>query len=719
MENLVDIVQQQAEQAIKKLGVEDIVTAEEAAKSIVQQTVYWDRTLKSGGKLLFLRFFSPVVQREEVFLGNILFNNFLGKTFTRAIVDNGLGQAELVANDLENYYFLIRTTSNLAQLADTFRIEVEHSLSDLFFGEQDEAKGIYGDLSRMFVFYKTDFEPFPIYAVPEFLAPILEKAVRKELNRLLRPALFPNRVKTVLATLAFFYGRTSGGQGDAQSPSNFINHLVNDKDYDGLLKPEKVRKAFNVTAIDKSSIKKSIDDGTYAGEELRKLLSELAQTFQDSIDKGSTKWLMGFLYKDQKFLTLSEVEYLNEILAFTQVGPFMTVSKTYSKLNTTAFRCTVCGASPSQTKSSMVVMGIAAFDRHNQSVRQPKKEIPRICVRCGLYSYLGQKLLGTQIQSIGGTPPKLPQLPKNYNLIFHYGKHDDSQIDELIQKIDLIWERVQTHQQKERDIVSVRKAVRELEEKLAQQKKAEKRQELNVQLQAKKNELIQANSDLEFATDGLFSVCPWLAELKSTYEVPSLDLLVNIQLSETKVERHVIGLGIGGYRIILFVLPQIRPPRDEAHNFSQRRFSYSRVTVSTLLSFLRQLCGCDGPFYYQSLPVLTSNAFRYNTFYIRNKPISFQKAQNEYELVTQVAWKLVKKRGPEGFVEKVLLAEQLITEPLGTFSKILRNSPILGRREGKYKPLSREVYSVRTDWQAQDLTEYLKVFYKLRQMEVE
>ena len=162
----------------------------------------------------------------------------------------------------------------------------------------------------------------------------------------------------------------------------------------------------------------------------------------------------------------------------------------------------------SQTKSSMVVMGLAAFDRHNQSVRQPKKETPRVCVRCALYSYLNQKLLGTHVQPIG-TPPKKPQVPKNYNLIYHYGKHDDSQIDELVRKIDLIWERVQTHQQRERDVASVRKIVGELEKKLAQQEDVKQRQELDFELQTKKHELLQANSDLEFATNDLVSVCPW------------------------------------------------------------------------------------------------------------------------------------------------------------------------------------------------------------------
>ena len=121
MKNLNDIVQQQAKDALTKLGVVDIVTPQHVADSIIRQNVYWEQPLSDGKKLLFIRFFTPVVQREEVFLGNILFNAFLSKTFARSITTEGLGHAELVANDLENYYFLIQTNSDVNQLSEAFQ----------------------------------------------------------------------------------------------------------------------------------------------------------------------------------------------------------------------------------------------------------------------------------------------------------------------------------------------------------------------------------------------------------------------------------------------------------------------------------------------------------------------------------------------------------------------------------------------------------------------
>jgi hypothetical protein len=173
---------------------------------------------------------------------------------------------------------------------------------------------------------------------------------------------------------------------------------------------------------------------------------------------------------------------------------------------------------------------------------------------------------------------------------------------------------------------------------------------------------------------------------------------------------------MGDYRMILFVLPQIRAPYDaKEHDFAQRRFSDSRVTVTALLSFLRESCGCDGPFYYQSLPSLTTDAFQRDTFYIRNKAINVQQAQEEYEIVTQLAWRLVWQRGSAGFVEKVVLAEKLLEDPMGTFASVMRDSPILGQKKGHYKRLP-EASTYREDWRAYDLTGYAEFIQRLSRL---
>jgi hypothetical protein len=704
MENVRDIVREQAKDTLEKLNAQNVVTAEQVADSVLHQAAYWEKPISGGERLLFVRLFSPVVQREEVFLGNILFNAFLSKAFTRAIADGKLGHAELVANDLENYYFLVRTASGVSELANALRAEVECRLPDLFFGEQDEALGIYGDLSRMFTFRKSDFEPFPIYAIPQFLSRQLEKAVRRQLERLLDPKVFPDHVRTVLATLAFFYGRTSGGSGDAQSFPYFVDHLVNDRDYDGLLKASDVKKAFNISAASKPEIKQSIDDGTYDGEKLRGLLSNLARDFQRSIDSGSTKWLLGYLLGKERFLSVSPAEYLNLLLADQQLGYELLARVPASE----SAPCRVCGMKRADVEDGYVTIGLNSYKFDNQSVRG---QAEKVCAKCALLAYLAQKLLGTEMVSAGG---KLPQVPKAYNLLFHYGRHDDSGVDQLARKIDTIWSLVRQHRdmdQVRRDIAS---QVRDLTTKSDREQDIKKKENLAKALSDKKHELERVQENVKKVEDDIFAVCPWLKTVDaspSPSENCSLDVIANIQLSETKVERHVLGLGLGGYRMVLFVLPQIRAPRNaKEHDFAQRRFSDSRVTVTALLALLRELCGCDGPFYYQSLPTLTPEGFDPNTFYIRNEAINVDKALNEYEVVTQLAWKLVRQHGSDGFVRKVVLAEKLLEDPLGTFAAVMRDSAILGQRKGTYKKLGGQY---RTDWQAQDLTEYAKFIQRL------
>jgi hypothetical protein len=723
MEDVRNIIRQQADEALSKLGAQGIVTPEYVADCVVRQTAYWEKALGDSQKLLFVRLSSPVVQREEVFLGCILFNGFLSRSLSRTVVQGAMGRAQPVANDLENYYLLVRTTLDIGRLVEAFRSECQRCLPDLFFGEQDEDKAIYGDLSRMFTFRKSEFEPFPVYAVPQFLASQLEQAVHRVVNSLLTPAMFPDHVRTVLAAVAFFYGRTSGGRGDAQSPATFITRLAKQKEYDKLLKPADVKKAFNVRVLNKAGIKQSIDEGTYSTKALRDLLSNLVRALHASVRRGSTKWLMPFLHKDKKFLEVSPAAYMDHVLRYIQVG-FNALTRA-GHADDRRLRCTTCGSCMSMAKSSMSLMGTGAFDRHNQSIRQPNKETPRVCARCALYSYLSQKLLGTEPRSIGGRPPKYAQVPKGHNLVLHYGRHDDGEVVGVVHALDLIWSLVHEHRDARQVRSGAERQLREMKAKREREPDSRKQQTLAEDEAQKEMELQRAESRLRKAEEDIFAAHPWLRGADGsldTLEIPSLDFLANIQLSETKVERHVLGLGMGGYRMILFVLPQIRAPRDaKQHDFAQRRFSDSRLLVTAVLSFLRELCGCDGPFYYQSLPTLIPESFRRDTFYVRDEPITVQEAQKEYEAVTQLAWRLVGRRkptesGPELFVRKVLLAEQLLADPLAGFSAVMRDSPILGAqpKKAQFKALPG---GYRRDWGAQDLTEYGKFIQRLLRLQ--
>ncbi len=791
MENVIEIVQQQAEDALKALEAQGVVTAEYIADSVLRRTAYWEKLMPNGEKLLFIRFFSPVVQREEVFLGNILFNAFLSKAFARAVTDSKLGKAELVANDLENYYFLVRTKFDLTQLVEAFRAEVERSLPDLFFGEQDETKGIYGSLETMLDFDKANVEPFPVFIMPRAYAERLEKAVRESLLRKIEKSRLDRNPTSIMANLAFFYSRDGA---EMQSPPKFLGHLTFQH---SVISPDELETALNIPQTEQQHITDLIRDEEQFNTQQKKALNDLIrhldttlsthsrfgwlELFFKKTDKGAWELDVG-KPKEQKAVArlLSKVQQMSSKIMFDEIIKSVIahrlsrdidacskqkLTETFRKAVTNLGRnveqdpgtwlmpyirdkflthdektltdalldgvslgyvriaspkkavdvgCRVCGVKPMEAEDKSILMGQNTHKFHNQAGKQSSSDDPKACLRCATCTYLMVKLIGSE--AIGQ-----PQVPKTYNLIFHYGKHDDAQVEALTHQIDLIWNLVQTHQQKERDAATIRKAVNEAKKKLEQEEDEQKKARLAQQLQAKQEELQQKEAAIEQAGNDLFKVCPWLAEPTPPSESCSLEVLAVSKLGEAKTERHILGLGMGGYRMILFILPQLEPPRSKKKGepppdpyLTQRRFSDSRVTVTALLSFLRELCGCDGPFYYQSLPTLTPDAFQRDTFYVRNEPISVKEAQEEYEVVTQLAWKLVWQRGGDGFVRKVVLAEKLLEDPLGTFAAVMRDSAILGQTKGSYKRL---VSGYREDWKTQDLTEYAKFIQKLSKLQ--
>jgi hypothetical protein len=425
----------------------------------------------------------------------------------------------------------------------------------------------------------------------------------------------------------------------------------------------------------------------------------LIQNFGQKIDTGDPKWFMGFLHKDKKFIDISQAEYVETILANVQLGYhlFQTASKAEG------VTCRVCNTTVATVEDRYVLMGTNAFKRHNQGIKNQEKII---CTKCALDSYLGQKLLGTALISTGG---KLPQVPKTHNLIFHYGKHNDEEIDQLTRRLDLILDLVRKHYETAEIRRHAKQQAKDLAARRDKEKDEKKRQQLSTQVEEVQKKLTDASHQVQNVENEILAICPWLST-PAPIENCALDTLSNLQPHDGRIERHVLGLGIGGYRMILFILPQVRNPRDKEIDFAQRRFSDSRITLAATLAFLRELCGCDGPFYYQSLPALTPDAFHRDTFYIRNHAISREQAQNEYELVTQLAWKLIWQRGSEGFVKKVLLAEKLLDDPLGTLSSVMRDSNILGQSKGTFKTLA---VAYRPDWKTYDLTEYAKFIQKL------
>jgi hypothetical protein len=658
-------------------GLVGAANADEIAMLITGGTAHWETTLPDGQRLALVRLFAPVAQREEVFLGNVLFNDFLSKALVRAVERQGLGQMAPVANDLENYYYLLLPTGQLDEVVQALRQEVTESLLDLYFTDENPTRGIYGDVERMLSFYKSNVEPFPLFIIPTRHKARLESVIREQLLRLLHSDNWLDNLTTITALLAFFYSRDGR---EMQSPPYFLSQLVYQ---DGFASKERLHRALNVAPESKelsgSDIKKLLlvktnprtRERLFPFDEvaLRELLLDLVGWLGKRVKSEPEGWLIP--YVGQKFLSLDEETLAELLLSQVQLGYQLFPSE---PMDRGAILCRVCGTLPATLEDKSILMGIATHRFHCQSAKQRNEASEKICVRCALFAYLTVKLLGST--SVGQ-----PQVPKQYNVIFHYGQHDETETEEIAAKVDLILRLATQFRTAER----IREELRQLE----RQREAQ---------------TARVAGDL-------------LSTLDDPYLETSCEVLGQMY-GDVETEHHVLGLGYGGYRLMLFILPQLKWGGKEGHDFVQKRFSKSRIAAFTLLAFLRRLCGCDGPYYFQSLPTLAPGGFDHNTFYVRNRPISVREALDKYKAITSFARRVVKyEQGRSPLVEWILLAERFLDDPLGTFSDMLRDSPLRGGddfADFKRRRLGKEFIKRMGVF---DSLEYLSLFEKLKEFQ--
>ncbi len=671
------------DQTVTKWGLDDQVKSEEISRHVFSRTGFWTTTLLDGSKLALVRLYSPVVQRQEVFLGNVLLNEFLFKALPRAVTQVGLGEVAPLLNDLENAYILWRGNGDLETLREAYQAEVLATLPDLYFGPEDLTRGIHGDMSKLFTFTKSDFEPFPIYAVPAFLSFELERMVRRQIKRLLHNEDFEEYLKTVMASIAFFYGQTSGGTGDAQSFATFLYRLIT---HYQVLSENRMNKVFELDEISKPSIKSVIDEGHFEPGQLKELLLELGEWFANQIDQGNEDWLLGFIRKNQKLIQIADSEFLNEILGQVQIG-FLMACESYHQ-STELPACPLCGSHLPTIRESYVIVGI---NKSRFTTRSSKHRLNRqnhvICARCVLAIYTMARVVGTDDIAWQQRPRKTARMPRLYNVIFHYGHHDDWELEAIQRQIDYV---------------------------LAQAGGEKEPEELLTDLQEIREQVAEAH-DVFMAEDKV--EIDWENWLE-----PALDVTAHM---EKNVQAEVISLGSGYYRLLVFILPQLRPGPKEGLDFVQKRFSSSRLAVYTLLGLLRRLCGCDGPYYFQSLPTLAPGGFDPNTFYVNGQAENADAVLRRYGVITNFARRVVIKyhRSHSILADWILLAEQLEREPLGVFSDVLRDSPKSKRdfskdnqKKFKYRSLGAYNSIDETDLGVVDATEYLALYKIVHEM---
>lgn len=648
--------------------------AAEIATQISQGTAQWQQTMNDGRFLHLLRVYAPIIQREEVFLGSVLLNDFFFKAIPTAAERIGLAQFTAVANDLESTYFLAHGYLDVTKLQEAFFEIVGDFLPVLYFGSNEPQKGIHGDFRNLFYFEKSDFEPFPIYAIPEFLARELEGAIRKLLKKLLLEDEYEKNFRTVRSAISFFYGRTSGGSGDAQSFDMFLYRLVTEYE---VVQKEDVERLFAIDNVEKSAIKTAFDNRQFDPNQYRSFLLRLVTYFGESIDNGTDDWLMGFIFKDAKLMPMTKRQFTAEIFHGVQLGIF--TNPVSAGHDISAVCCPICGQRMPYVRESYIIAGRAKGRfRTRDNKRGTKRQESIVCAKCALCVYVSQRLLGNFEGVWQQQPRKTARMPTKHNIIFHYGQHKDDEREVFERQLDYLIEHART----DKSITALHEGVTTI------------RREILLTLD-------------EIADNDLYE----------DWNEPIIEVVAQL---ESNAQSKVLALGLGSHRLFVFVLPQFNPSPKESEDFIQERFSGSRLAAFTLLALLRQLCGCDGSYYYRSLPKL-STATEDDIFYISNQKELASGALRKYGAIANFAKRVNSyKKGRSQLTGWILLAEALLEDPLGIFSDVLRASPI--RLGDDFNDLNIKYKRLSSDWDGArglgviDSTEYLALYEQLHEL---
>lgn len=648
--------------------------AAEIAAHINQGTVQWQQTMADGRSLHLLRVYAPVIQREEVFLGNVLLNDFFFKAIPAAAERIGIKQFMSVANDLESAYFLTCGDLNNEQLQDAFLGILEERLPALYFADDDPEIGIHGQFHMMLTFYKANIEPFPVFVIPLSLLPELFKRVAKwvrliassdgvyelaKIEQLPVEVAASRRINVILSLLTFFFCQDGM---EMQSFHKFLDNGI----ADGRFSPKLIKQAFGILP-DQPFDKNLFNKAKSKSENID--FSAFYQTLNSFLDNvvgnlAQQENLAENYYLAAKMLPHSLSEVVKSLTHNLQIG-YLTLldSQIAEKVAAT---CRLSGQNAALIQECHIIGGVNTGKKFNQSL---KRYSERFSIHTALSAYLVTKRLGMQFD--GGFP-----VPKMYNVIFHYGIHDENEREVFQRQLDYLIEYGG----------KAEKSVHELETGLKE---------------IRRNLLNDQNLDD-------------LSDLWGEWDEPALETIVQL---ESGTKSQVLALGSGFYRLFIFILPQFRTGSQESIDFVQKRFSHSRLAAFTLLALLRGLCGADGSYYYQSLPRLSTGA-ESGIFYVQNKPERADESLRKYGAIVSFARKIaVYRRGHSLLADWVLLAERLLEEPLGIFSDILRASPIRAGDDFndsriKYKRLS-------NDWDGAkglgvvDSTEYLALYEHL------
>ncbi|MBA2781613.1 MAG: hypothetical protein H0T74_01630 [Rubrobacteraceae bacterium] len=132
----------EAERFIERYGLAEDLSIERLQELLFSRTASWTTTLPDGSGFHFLKLRVPVVEREEVLTGNLLFGDFVRKCALEGLNQNG--EAIALTGDLDDAYYLAVSRKGVGELALAVRVCVEARLPELFLAGKTWSAGSTG-----------------------------------------------------------------------------------------------------------------------------------------------------------------------------------------------------------------------------------------------------------------------------------------------------------------------------------------------------------------------------------------------------------------------------------------------------------------------------------------------------------------------------------------------------------------------------------------------
>lgn len=213
----------------------------------------------------------------------------------------------------------MRLSNNQEKYLET----LEKNLPELYFGEQDESKGIYGDITKMFEFHKNNIEAFPIFAIPLDYVNKLGEIARRRLLERIRDNPFDRNPTKITANMSFFLSR----EGDENQSPYLL--LARTPGRYRLVSLERVKEAFNLSSGFepdsregerklKAAIQESLTKQKHIPGKVKELFVDIVNSYEDRSKEDAARWSVG--YCRGKALQLSPAEVVGELLYGCQMG---------------------------------------------------------------------------------------------------------------------------------------------------------------------------------------------------------------------------------------------------------------------------------------------------------------------------------------------------------------------------------------------------------------